>query len=192
MMGDTLASGKQTQGKAPVSGQAARQQAVLAGIVVRSLASAYDLGLVFALAFLIFIPVTAAEQLLGSMPQWVKGGLALTVFWAYFVGFWTRSGDTTGMRPWRLLVVMADGGERPSLGAASIRFAVLMATWLAAGFVLLSILTGKTQSSTYANVALLPLASLLCLALTNRRQALHDLLAGCIVVRKTFPETGKQ
>ncbi|MDQ6973036.1 MAG: RDD family protein [Mariprofundaceae bacterium] len=160
-----------------------REQAVLAGFMVRSVASLYDIGLVFALAFLLFIPVTAAEQSMGVIPEWIKGMLTLTVFWAYFVGFWSRSGETTGMRPWRLRLVMAGSGEIPSLAAASIRFAVLMATWLAAGFVLLSMLTGKTQNTTYATVALLPLVNLVCLALTEKRQALHDLLAGVIVVR---------
>ena len=177
-----VAAGKQHQG------QGAKQQVMLAGIMVRSAAAVYDLGLVFALAFLIFIPITAAEQALGSMPQWIKGVLALTVFWAYFTGFWSRSGETTGMRPWRLLVVTADDGEFPTSLVASIRFAVLMLTWLASAFVILSILTGKTQNTTYATVALLPLLSLVCLALTKKRQALHDLLAGCIVVRQNAAE----
>jgi len=160
-----------------------RAQAVLAGFSIRFIAAIYDLGLAFALAFIVFIPVAVADKLLGGIAPWIKTLLELTVFWAYFVGFWSRSGETTGMRPWRLRLVMAGSGEIPSLAAASIRFAVLMATWLAAGFVLLSMLTGKTQNTTYATVALLPLVSLVCLALTDKRQALHDLLAGVIVVR---------
>ncbi|WP_167631498.1 RDD family protein [Mariprofundus ferrooxydans] len=182
-----VAAGKQNQGDAP-AGEEGRPQVVLAGIMVRFAAAVYDLGLVFALAFLIFIPITAAEQALGSMPQWIKGVLALTIFWAYFTGFWSRSGETTGMRPWRLLVVTADDGEFPTSLVASIRFAVLMLTWLASAFVMLSILTGKTQNTIYATVALLPLLSLVCLALTKKRQALHDLLAGCIVVRQSAAE----
>jgi len=162
----------------------AREQAVLAGFTVRSIAALYDLGIVFALAFLIFIPLTAAEQSLGVMPEWSKGMLILTVFWAYFVGFWSRSGETTGMRPWRLSLVMADTGNLPSHAACTIRFAVLLATWLAAGFVLLSMLSGKTQNTTYATVALLPFISLACLALSKRQQALHDLAAGILVVRR--------
>jgi len=174
---------KETGVEKPSSG---RPQAMLAGFVIRSVATVYDLGIIFALAFIIFIPVTMAEQSLGVMPEWIKGMLAVTVFWAYFVGFWSRSGETTGMRPWRLTVVMRDSGEIPSMAAATIRFAVLMATWLAAGFVLLSVLTGKTQNTTYVTVALLPFASLACLALTAKRQALHDLLAGVIVVRRNI------
>jgi len=184
-MGDVVGKAKQTKGQgAGKEAPAARPQAVLAGFMVRLVASLYDLGIIFALAFLVFIPVTMAEQSLGVMPQWIKGMLALTVFWAYFVGFWTRTGETTGMRPWRLSVVMANSGDIPTLAAASIRFAVLMATWLAAGFILLSMLTGKTQNTAYATVALLPFISLVCLALTEKRQALHDLLAGVIVVRR--------
>jgi len=166
-----------------------REQAVLAGFVVRGIAALYDLAIVFALAFLVFIPVTAAEQALGVMPEWLKGMLVLTVFWAYFVGFWTRSGETTGMRPWRLTLVMADSGNFPSMAACTIRFAVMMATWAAAGFVLLSVLTGKTQNTAYATVALLPFGSLACLALSRKQQALHDLAAGIIVVRRGSPAT---
>ena len=178
--GDIVKSTKQEQ---PTQHRA-RPQAVLAGFMVRFAAALYDLGIIFALAFIVFIPVTMAEQSLGVMPQWTKGMLALTIFWAYFVGFWSRTGETTGMRPWRLTVVMGNSGDIPSLAAASIRFAVLMATWLAAGFVLLSMLAGKTQNTAYATVALLPFVSLVCLAMTEKRQGLHDLLAGVIVVRR--------
>ncbi len=168
-----------------------RDEGVLAGFLVRFVAAIYDLGIVFALAFLVFIPVTVAEQALGVTPEWLKGVLAMTVFWAYFVGFWTRSGETTGMRPWHLRVVMANTGEIPSLAAASIRFAVLILTWLAAGFVLLSMLTGKTQNTVYATIALLPMLSLVSLALSDRQQALHDWLAGVIVVRVHKKTAGK-
>jgi len=183
--GDIVGKAKQTKGQgSAMEVPSGRPQAVLAGFVVRFIAAIYDLGIIFALAFLVFIPVTMAEQSLGIMPQWIKGMLALTVFWAYFVGFWMRTGETTGMRPWRLTVVMVNSGDIPSLAASSIRFAVLIATWLAAGFVLLSMLAGKTQNTAYATVALLPFISLVCLALTEKRQALHDLLAGVIVVRR--------
>jgi len=170
---------------------ATRDEGVLAGFLVRFIAAIYDLGIVVALAFLVFIPVTVAEQMLGVTPEWIKGVLAMTVFWAYFVGFWTRSGETTGMRPWHLRVVMANTGEIPTLAAASIRFAVLILTWLAAGFVLLSMLTGKTQNIAYATIALLPMLSLFFLALSDRRQALHDWLAGVIVVRVNKKTAGK-
>ena len=186
MSGGLVAKAKKTNEASTGKSSSARPQAMLAGFVVRSVAAVYDLGIIFALAFIIFIPVTMAEQSLGIMPEWIKGMLALTVFWAYFVGFWSRSGETTGMRPWRLVLVMNDSGEIPSMAAASIRFAIMIATWLAAGFVLLSVMTGKTQNTTYVTVALLPFISLACLALTAKRQALHDLLAGVIVVRRTI------
>ena len=186
-----MATNTPSSGQGQETGHAGREQAVLAGFSIRSIAAMYDMGIIFALSFLIFIPVTAAEQALGAIPEWIKGMLVLTVFWAYFVGFWTRSGETTGMRPWRLTLVMADSGNIPSMAANTIRFAVMLATWLAAGFVLLSILTGKTQNTTYATVALLPFISLACLALTNRRQALHDLASGIIVVRRAAPATNQ-
>jgi len=180
---------RQAANRTPDDKPAVRPSAVPAGFAVRFAAALYDLGLAFALAFLLFIPVTAAEHWLGSMPQWIKGLLVLIVCWAYFAGFWSRAGETTGMRPWRLLVVMADDGTFPTLAAASVRFAVMILTWLAAGFVLLSVLTGKTQNTTYASVALLPLASLLCLMLSRKRQSLHDWASGTVVLRRSAPDS---
>jgi len=179
-----LTTKKQTAEQIPQGGEPVRQQAVLAGFTVRAIAALYDLAIVFGLLFIVIAPVAVAEHYLGSMPVWIKTALEITVIWAYFVGFWSRSGETTGMRPWRLTLVMADSGNFPSPAACTIRFAVMIATWLAAAFVLLSMLTGKTQNTTYATVALLPFISLACLALSKRQQALHDLAAGILVVRR--------
>ncbi|MDX8406981.1 MAG: RDD family protein, partial [Mariprofundaceae bacterium] len=89
----------------------ARPKAVTAGIGIRMLASAYDSLILIGLLFLAFIPVTFAEQALGAIDQWIKGLLITTIAYAYFVGFWTRGGATTGMRPWKLQVAMLGSGD---------------------------------------------------------------------------------
>jgi len=83
----------------------------------------YDALLVAALLFLATIPFIAFR---GGEP--VETGdnllyrvvLALAVY-AFFVGFWSRSGRTLGMQSWRLQLETADGGT-PSITTASLRF----------------------------------------------------------------------
>jgi uncharacterized RDD family membrane protein YckC len=47
--------------------------------------------------------------------------LLLTIWWLYFVGSWTRGGQTVGMRAWRLVLRSEDA---PGIGwaRASLRF----------------------------------------------------------------------
>lgn len=160
-----------------------RQQGVAAGIVVRLLASAYDGVILFGLCFIAFIPVTAAEQALGEMPHWVKGLLLVCIAYAYFVGFWVRGGATTGMRPWKLQVAMNKSGDPLTWTAASIRFAVLMATWLALGMTLWFIATKDTGHFLFFVAASIPAMSLLTMVLSKERPALHDIISGSGVYR---------
>ena len=161
----------------------ARPKAVIAGIGIRLLGSAYDLCLLFALCFILFIPVTIAELSLGSIPHWLKGLLILVIAYAYFVGFWVRGGVTTGMRPWKLRVAMAESGDSLSLAAASIRFAGLMLTWMALGMTFVYMVWKDTGHLLFFIAAGLPAASLVTMLLTPERQTLHDLIAGTGVYR---------
>ena len=58
--------------------------------------------------------------------------LLLTAF-AYFGFCWTRSGQTLGMKSWKIVVVDADSGKTISWRNAAIRFAVSLASWAACG-----------------------------------------------------------
>ena len=58
----------------------------------------------------------------------------LAVSYAYFAFCWRRSGQTLGMKTWRLRVVDAREGGRISLGQATVRFLVALVSWLPAGF----------------------------------------------------------
>ena len=54
------------------------------------------------------------------------------VIYAFFVGFWTRSGHTLGMQSWGLQLETMDG-RRPTLANASVRFVAAMISWLPLG-----------------------------------------------------------
>ncbi|MCH9694925.1 MAG: RDD family protein [Gammaproteobacteria bacterium] len=100
----------------------------------RTAAMLYDALLILALLFLSTLPFIALR---GGEP--VERGdnliyqlvLAVVVF-AFFVGFWTRSGRTLGMQSWRLQLETEDG-ERASPGAATIRFFGALLSWLPLG-----------------------------------------------------------
>ncbi len=160
-----------------------KPKAAPAGIGLRLLAGGYDACIVLGLAFLAFIPVTILEQSAGAIPEWLKGMLLITIAWAYFAGFWTRGGATTGMRPWKLVVASVDDGGFPSWGAASFRFAGLMIHWLALAMTAIYILFRDTGHPLFFIAGLLPAASLASMMLTPKRQALHDLLSGTTIWR---------
>jgi len=160
-----------------------RPQAITAGIGIRMLASGYDMLILIGVLFLTFIPVTMAEQAWGTIDQWLKGLLIITIAYAYFVGFWVNGGATTGMRPWKLQVAMNASGNPLSVLAATTRFAALMLTWLALGMTLIYMMHRDTNHLLFFISALLPAFSLLVMMLTRERQSLHDLISGTAVYR---------
>ena len=93
----------------------------------------YDALLVIALLFLATIPFVGMR---GGEP--VESGdlvyqvIMLAVAWAFFVGFWARSGRTLGMQSWRLQLETPDG-DKPGIGAATLRFFAAILSWLPAG-----------------------------------------------------------
>jgi len=130
-----------------------------AGFVVRLAVALYDGLILFSICFLTFVPVTLAENHLGDAPVWLKGVLLMAITYAYFVGFWVKCGATTGMRPWKLQLAMADTGQPLSLETATMRFVGMLVTVVALGLPMITIF------------------------FTRKRQALHDLLAGTAVFR---------
>lgn len=105
-----------------------------ANFLRRIAAMLYDALLVAALLFLATVPFIAAR---GGEP--VEHGenffyqltLVLVVF-AFFVGFWSRSGRTLGMQSWRLQL-QNDQGEVPGVAQASLRFFASLLSWLPLG-----------------------------------------------------------
>lgn len=104
------------------------------GLLRRIAAMLYDTLLVTALLILTTIPFIVIR---GGEPVEVGDNLpyrivlALVVF-AFFVGFWSRSGRTLGMQSWRLQLETADG-DTPSFSTASLRFFAAIVSLLPLG-----------------------------------------------------------
>lgn len=100
----------------------------------RIAAMLYDGILILALLFLSTLPFIAVR---GGEPVEADGNfiyrliLALVIY-AFFVGFWTRSGRTLGMQSWRLQLLAADGNP-PTIAVASVRFFAAILSWLPCG-----------------------------------------------------------
>jgi uncharacterized RDD family membrane protein YckC len=104
-----------------------------AGLLRRLGAILYDTLLLLALLFMATIPFIALRGGEAVAPETPSYQLAMVaVAYLFFVGFWTRVGSTLGMRSWRLRVE-AEGQRLPTVGEASIRFAVAILSWLCLG-----------------------------------------------------------
>jgi uncharacterized RDD family membrane protein YckC len=105
-----------------------------AGLPRRAAALFYDVLLVIALAFVTtfaMLPLTGGEALLvssrGAVGHLYHAVLLLVVF-AYFGWCWTRSGQTLGMRAWR--IVLQDSTAR--VGAAVLLIPLILDfAWIA-------------------------------------------------------------
>ncbi|MGB5256043.1 MAG: RDD family protein [Woeseiaceae bacterium] len=108
------------------------------GLFRRLAAMLYDTLLVVALLMLATLPFVAIR---GGEPVETGDNLLyqlvlVGIVFAFFVGFWSRSGRTLGMQSWGLQLETRDG-QVPSLATASLRFfaALLSLIPLGLGFV---------------------------------------------------------
>jgi len=162
-----------------------RRQGRIAGVGIRMLASCYDGLILLGVAMLLVgIPITLSIEILGATPpKWAQYLLFLVVAYAYFVGFWVKGGATTGMRPWKLMVAMQGSGDPLSWMAASVRFAILMTTWLTLCMTLWYIMSNDTGHFLFFVAATIPAVSLLVMLLSKDRAALQDIISGSGVFR---------
>ena len=99
----------------------------------RLMAILYDSLLVVALLFAGTLPFIAIHE-----GQPVESGdllyqlTLLTIAWAFFAGFWSRSGRTLGMQSWRLRIEDSNG-LKPGIVASTIRFFAAILSWLPLG-----------------------------------------------------------
>ena len=102
-----------------------------AGLPRRLAAMFYDALLIVAIwmiTLLVMVVANGGEPVLGAP---VQSLLFLEAF-TFFAYFWTRAGQTAGMRAWRLRLESNDGG-RVSLHQATLRFAVALVAFGALG-----------------------------------------------------------
>ena len=104
------------------------------GLMRRIGAMLYDGLLILALLFLSTLPFIALRggEPVESTDNLIYRAVLGIIIFAFFTGFWTRSGRTLGMQSWRLQLETMEG-ERPTIGAASIRFFAAILSWLPVG-----------------------------------------------------------
>lgn len=135
-----------------------------AASLTRRLASGlYELLILVALVFIATLPFS---YLFGDATHGWKRHLlqawVVLVMAAYFIGFWTRGGQTLPMKTWRFRVVRADGAPL-SVARALHRYALAVLGFLAFGLGFLWALIDRD------------------------RQFLHDRLAGTALVDSPAP-----
>lgn len=140
-----------------------RPAAIPAHLGWRLLALVYDTLPNVAIWFAVSALVLMLKPGHTAFAPWSLGqGMLWLLCWAisgaYAVLAWRRTGQTLGMKPWRLRVVARDGTPAP-VRTLAIRYAVATVSLLAFG-----------------------LGFLWCLA-DRERRALHDVVAGTLFVR---------
>ena len=112
------------------------------GVFKRLLVMVYDLLLLAALLMFSTLFVMGISGQLGGPnpagPSGITPGaiwfqlFIMLLTWAFYAGFWTLSGQTLGLKTWRLRVVTVDG-QRVPLWRSSLRFAVALLSIACAG-----------------------------------------------------------
>ena len=135
-----------------------------AGLLRRLAAGVYDLLLVAGLSMILGIAIVILR---GGTPiapgtAWFQA-LLLCLAGVFYAGFWSRGGQTLGMRSWRLRVEQCDGSPL-DLRTALLRFAAMLLSLAAAGLGIAWILVDGEKRAwhdrlTGTRVVLLPKAN---------------------------------
>jgi uncharacterized RDD family membrane protein YckC len=111
-----------------------------AGLLRRLGAILYDTLLLLALEILggfLMLTLSGGEAIVpgsagGHALLWTNRAFMLGVAVLFFCGFWSRGGETLGMRAWRVRL-QAVGGGRVGWGQALVRFAAALLSWACLG-----------------------------------------------------------
>jgi uncharacterized RDD family membrane protein YckC len=165
-----------TESSLPMAGLWRRLAAAIVDFLVLAVALCVFISFYTVLAgvsnqFLDLRPGVASAEVLAKFgPRFIAITLAvwIVVSWLYFAGFESSSWRATlGKRALSIYVTNVSG-QRISFGTATVRFV--------AGRLLLQ----TPHAGFYYG-----LADLICIPLTEKRQAIHDKIAGSLVLRKT-------
>jgi uncharacterized RDD family membrane protein YckC len=107
----------------------AKDQLPAAGLLRRMAAAGYDLLLVAALLIFATALLVVPYQMIFAQPlppahPLFRAYLALVVL-GFYVWFWSRGGQTAGMRAWRIKLVAADG-RPPDAARALLRAGAML------------------------------------------------------------------
>jgi len=124
----------------------AERAGAYAGLVTRALAYSLDLALINLGALVVGVAVALVVSVLHRLPQGLETALGVAlacayVVWlvAYFVAFWSTTGQTPGDRVMRIRVIDAGGAGRIGPARGVVRFiGIVLATIpLLAGFLIM-------------------------------------------------------
>jgi uncharacterized RDD family membrane protein YckC len=116
----------------PAAASAAPARVSYAGLITRTIAFAIDAAIINVAAITVAAVIALVLSVFPTSHDMKKVlevvGAVMWVVWlvAYFVTFWTTTGETPGNRVMRIRVVRADGGGRVRPGRALARFAGLV------------------------------------------------------------------
>lgn len=98
----------------------------------RLIAGVYDWLLVIAIMMVISVPLVALRNDAVAPGDNLYRVVLFVVAAAFFAGFWSRGGQTLGMRAWRLRLINTDGSD-VTLRTALLRYAYAWVSLLPAG-----------------------------------------------------------
>lgn len=152
-----------------------------AGLARRFAAFLYEGVLLFGVIFftgLLYSILTRQQHALEG-----RAGMGVVLFLVlglYFVGFWTRSGQTLAMKTWHLRVIAASG-QPLGWGRAMVRY-LLSWLWFLPALVSVWALGLHGGGAIIGSLAAGIAAYLLIARLHPQRQFLHDTIAGSRVI----------
>lgn len=151
------------------------------GLARRFAALLYEGVLLFGVTFFAgFLYSVLTRQQHAMQGRAGLGAFIFVVLGLYFVGFWTRSGQTLAMKTWHLRVVDAAGGP---LGwqRALLRY-LLSWLWFLPALLSVWALGLHGGGAIFGSLAAGVLAYLLIARLHPQRQLLHDTICGTRVI----------
>jgi len=159
----------------------ADMNAAPAGLARRFAALLYEGVLLFGVLFFTgFLYSVLTRQQHAMQGRTGLGVFLFIVLGLYFVGFWTRSGQTLAMKTWHLRVVDASG-QPLRAGHALLRY-LLAWLWFLPALVSVWALGLHGGGAIYGSLIAGMVAYLLIARLHPQRQFLHDTIAGTRVI----------
>jgi len=173
-----------TTSRAPIAIASPAGPGAAPSLWLRFSAAIYEAVLLFGVVFVASFGLLWAAgwtHPLAAAQRWALQAVLFVVIGAYFVGCWTRGGQTLAMKSWGLRVIDRDG-RRITPARATLRY--LLAWHLLLPGLLLVALTRVNPLLDLALVGASFVAMLFTARLDPQRQLLHDRLLGTRVVRE--------
>ena len=129
-----------------------------AGFLRRVAAIFYDGIMLFTILFITSIPIVVSYQHLTGRPLYGQPAYYLFVVWLYglaffyFGWFWTKTGQTPGMKIWKIRL-KSKSGENITWVAALKRFVGAMISWMPLGLGFLWTLFSADKSSWHDKIS---------------------------------------